>query len=113
MDCNQQLAAEMSERRHVRYIWKLRETDPTDMAKLMVLSRVGRATALMLYNHEVRTLTDIESNRISELIQIPGIGKKMASHIKNQAKLTLGKCDTTHYADGSYRHNQQRGQSGD
>ena len=113
MDCNQQLTREMSERNHIRYIWKLRPKDPTDVAKLMIISGVGRKTALLLYNHEIRTLTDIVDKRIAGLIQIPGIGKKLAIRLKEQAKLTLGwtECDCTHYKNGSYRHNQQRGQT--
>ena len=112
-DCNSQLSKNLQERKHLRYIWKLHETDPTDVSKLMVLAGVGRKTALLLYNYDIRTLTDIIDNRISGLIQIPGIGKKTATHIKQQAKLTLGwkECDCSHYKGGSYRHNQQRGQT--
>ena len=109
MDCNQQLSRDMSERNHIRYIWKLRDTDPTDVAKLMIIPGVGRKTALLLYNHEVRTVTDIVDMRISGLIQIPGIGKIKAVNIKADARnISKTKCDNLHHSSGSYRHYQQR-----
>ena len=115
-DCNQVLQRVMEDRRHLRYIWGLHETDPTDMTNLMILPGVGRKKALLLYNHEVRTLTDITENKISDLMDIPGVGNVLARQLKRNAKQCLkdsgeSKLTPLYYSNGSYRHNKQRGQT--
>ena len=115
-DCNQILLRSMEDRRHLRYIWGLHETDPTDMTNLMIIPGVGRKKALLLYNHEIRTLTDISENKIAELLVIPGVGNKFARQLKRSAKQCLKdrgeqKSTPLYYSDGSYRSNKQRGQT--